>query len=58
MLGEMWQFNGRYKILHITWFAFFLSFVVWFNFPPLATTVGADLNLTKEQIKHPLRFVT
>lgn len=51
MLGEMWQFKGRYKILHITWFAFFLSFVVWFNFPPLATTVGADLDLTKEQIK-------
>lgn len=51
MLGEMWQFKGRYKILHITWFAFFLSFVVWFNFPPLATTVGADLGLTKEQIR-------
>ena len=50
MLGEMWQFRGRYKILHITWFAFFLSFVVWFNFAPLATTVGADLGLTKEQV--------
>jgi len=47
----MWQFKGRYKILHITWFAFFLSFVVWFNFPPLATTVGADLGLTKEQVR-------
>ncbi|MGF1590887.1 MAG: MFS transporter [Pleurocapsa sp.] len=51
MLGEMWQFKGRYKILHITWLAFFLSFVVWFNLPPLATTVQADLNLTGEQIK-------
>ncbi|MGD1918246.1 MAG: MFS transporter, partial [Pleurocapsa sp.] len=51
MLGEMWQFRGRYKILHITWFAFFLSFVVWFNFPPLATTVKADLGLTTEQIR-------
>ncbi|WP_019508601.1 MFS transporter [Pleurocapsa sp. PCC 7319] len=51
MLGEMWQFKGRYKILHITWFAFFLSFVVWFNLPPLATTVKADLGLTAEQIK-------
>ena len=50
MLGEMWQFRGRYKILHITWFAFFLSFVVWFNFAPLATTIGADMGLTKEQI--------
>ena len=51
MLGEMWQFRGRYKILHITWFAFFLTFVVWFNLPPLATTVKADLGLTGEQIK-------
>lgn len=51
MLGEMWQFQGRYKILHITWFAFFLTFVVWFNLPPLATTVQADLGLTGEQIK-------
>ena len=51
MLGEMWQFKGRYKILHITWFAFFLSFVVWFNLPPLATTVKADMGLTGEQIK-------
>lgn len=51
MLGEMWQFKGRYKILHITWFAFFLTFVVWFNLPPLATTVQTDLGLTAEQIK-------
>ncbi len=51
MLGEMWQFRGRYKILHITWFAFFLSFVVWFNMPPLATTIKADMGLTGEQIK-------
>ena len=51
MLGEMWQFRGRYKILHITWFAFFLTFVIWFNLPPLATTVKADLGLTAEQIK-------
>lgn len=51
MLGEMWQFQGRYKILHITWFAFFLTFVVWFNLPPLATTVQEDMGLTGEQIK-------
>ncbi|MCM1983485.1 MFS transporter [Lyngbya confervoides] len=45
MLGEMWSFKGRYKILHMTWFAFFLSFVVWFNLPPLATTVKEEFNL-------------
>ncbi len=51
MLGEMWQFKGRYKILHMTWFAFFLSFVVWFNLAPLATTVRADLGLELSQIR-------
>ncbi len=51
MLGEMWQFRGRYKILHMTWFAFFLSFVVWFNMPPLATTIKADMGLADAQIK-------
>lgn len=51
MLGEMWQFRGRYKILHMTWFAFFLSFVVWFNLAPLATSVKADLGLEVSQIR-------
>ena len=51
MLGELWQFRGRYKILHMTWFAFFLSFVVWFNLAPLATTVKAAFDLEPGQIK-------
>jgi MFS transporter, NNP family, nitrate/nitrite transporter len=51
MLGEMWQFRGRYKILHLTWFAFFLTFVCWFNFAPFATTIGKELSLTPDQIK-------
>ncbi len=42
--------QGRYKILHMTWFAFFLSFVVWFNFAPFATTIGQDFGLTKPQL--------
>ncbi len=42
--------QGRYKILHMTWFAFFLSFVVWFNFAPFQTTIGQDFGLTKPQL--------
>jgi MFS transporter, NNP family, nitrate/nitrite transporter len=42
--------QGRYKILHLTWFAFFLSFVVWFNFPPFATTIGQDFELSAAQL--------
>ncbi len=51
MLGEMWSFRGRYKILHMTWFAFFLSFVVWFNFAPFATSVRQDFGLEIGQIR-------
>ena len=42
--------QGRYKVLHLTWFAFFLSFVVWFNFAPFSTTIGQDFGLTKPQL--------
>ncbi|HJM81112.1 MAG TPA: MFS transporter, partial [Prochlorococcaceae cyanobacterium Fu_MAG_134] len=42
MLGDLWSFQGRYRTLHLTWFAFFLTFIVWFNLAPLATTVKAD----------------
>ncbi len=42
--------QGRYRILHLTWFAFFLTFVVWFNFPPLATTIGEEFDLTPAQL--------
>lgn len=51
MLKEIWKLRGRYKILHMSWFAFFLTFVCWFNFAPFATTIGKDLGLTPEQIK-------
>jgi NNP family nitrate/nitrite transporter-like MFS transporter len=45
MLNKMWSLRGRYKILHLTWFAFFLTFVVWFNLAPLATAVKEDMGL-------------
>lgn len=44
---------GRIDIraLHKTWFAFFLTFYVWFNMAPLATTIMEVANLTKGQMK-------
>ncbi|NJN03548.1 MAG: MFS transporter [Leptolyngbyaceae cyanobacterium RM1_1_2] len=51
MLTELLSFRGRYKILHMTWFAFFLSFVVWFNLAPLATAIKADFGLDEGQIR-------
>lgn len=51
MLKGLVSFTGRYRILHQTWFAFFLTFVCWFNFAPFATTIGKQLQLAPEQIK-------
>lgn len=33
------SFQGPYRILHMTWFAFFLTFMAWFNMAPLVTTM-------------------
>jgi MFS transporter, NNP family, nitrate/nitrite transporter len=51
MLKGLFSFKNRYRILHQTWFAFFLTFVCWFNFAPFATTIGKQLQLAPEQVK-------
>ncbi|TAF04610.1 MAG: NarK family nitrate/nitrite MFS transporter [Nostocales cyanobacterium] len=51
MLKGLFSLQGRYRILHQTWFAFFLTFVCWFNFAPFATTIGKELHLAPEQVK-------
>jgi NNP family nitrate/nitrite transporter-like MFS transporter len=51
MLKEMWRFSGRYRVLHLTWLAFFLTFVVWFNFAPFASTIAKEMSLAEDQIK-------
>ena len=38
------------KILHLTWIAFFLIFVAWFNMAPFNTTLIATVGLTAGQI--------
>ncbi|MDY7106946.1 MAG: NarK family nitrate/nitrite MFS transporter [Actinomycetota bacterium] len=49
-LKGLWSFEGKYRTLHLTWFAFFLSFVVWFNFAPFSKTIGEQLDLTSGQL--------
>jgi NNP family nitrate/nitrite transporter-like MFS transporter len=51
MLQGLFLWRDRSRILHQTWFAFFLTFVCWFNFAPFATTIGKELHLSPEQIK-------
>lgn len=50
-IRDLASFQGKYRILHLTWFAFFLSFVVWFNFAPFANTIAEQLALTEAQKK-------
>jgi NNP family nitrate/nitrite transporter-like MFS transporter len=38
------------RAFHLSWFAFFLSFVAWFGIAPLMAVVRDDLKLTKPQI--------
>ena len=45
------KFSGKMKILHLSWMAFFISFLVWFNFAPLLQAVKESLGLTTDQIK-------
>ncbi len=52
-LPELIDFKQeRIRTLHYTWIAFFVTFYVWFNMAPLATTMLENIKwLTKEHIK-------
>jgi len=48
---NLFSFSGKMRILHMSWFAFFLSFAVWFNMAPLIGFMRESLNLSDQQIK-------
>lgn len=48
---NLFSFSGNIKILHLTWFAFFLSFVVWFNHAPLLASIRHVFGLSDQQVK-------
>ena len=43
--------EGKIRTLHMAWFAFFLSFMIWFSHAPLLATIRDSLGLTDEQVK-------
>lgn len=43
--------DPKVKMLHITWFAFFLSFVVWFSHAPMLAVIKEAFDLTGQQVK-------
>ena len=43
--------DPKIKTLHITWFAFFLTFMVWFNHAPLLVFMKEAFDMTTQQVK-------
>ena len=39
------------RILHLTWFAFFISFMVWFAHAPLMVVIRDAMHLTDQEVK-------
>ncbi|MCC4831432.1 NarK family nitrate/nitrite MFS transporter [Shewanella sp. 1_MG-2023] len=48
---NLFSFSGKMKTLHLSWMAFFITFVVWFNAAPLLSVIADTLGLTTSQIK-------
>ena len=48
-MSGIFTLSDRDRILDLTWFAFFLSFVVWFNF--VSTAIQAEFDLKPTQIR-------
>jgi NNP family nitrate/nitrite transporter-like MFS transporter len=44
------KFSGKMKILHMSWFVFFITFVVWFNAAPLMQAIAKSLGVTPQQL--------
>jgi len=43
--------DEKIQTLHFTWFAFFISFFVWFNHAPLLASIRETLGLTDQEVK-------
>ncbi len=43
-------FRGKMKVLHMSWMAFFVTFVVWFNHAPLMSAIKDTLGLSKAEV--------
>ena len=47
---NLFSFSGRIKILHMTWMAFFISFMIWFNHAPLMLMIMETVHLTEAEV--------
>lgn len=51
-IGSLSIFSSEPKIrtLHLTWMAFFVSFIVWFNHAPLMAAIQESFGLSKQEV--------
>ncbi len=45
------SFTGKMKTLHLSWIAFFITFLVWFNHAPLLQAMKETMGLSTAEIK-------
>jgi NNP family nitrate/nitrite transporter-like MFS transporter len=43
--------KDKMGVLHYSWVAFFITFLIWFNHAPLLQAIGVSLDLTSAQLK-------
>ena len=43
--------QDKIRLLHLSWFAFFLTFVVWFSHAPMLASIKEAFDLTGQQVK-------
>ncbi|MCX4025770.1 NarK family nitrate/nitrite MFS transporter [Endozoicomonas sp. SM1973] len=48
---QLFSFTGKMKVLHLSWVAFFMTFVVWFNHAPLLMVIADSLSISIAEIK-------
>ncbi len=49
-LLNLFSLQGKMKILHMSWMAFLISFIVWFNHAPLMLMIQKDVGLTELEV--------
>lgn len=47
---RFFSFEGKTRILHLSWMAFFVSFLVWFNHAPLMAAIREQFGLSNAEV--------
>lgn len=48
---KLLSLQGKAKVLHMSWLAFFISFVIWFNHAPLMLLIKQDLGISDAEVE-------